>query len=406
MKRKILEPKDYKKLCDAVTQVVLLAALAIAFAVYVVAARATSNHSYEWIIIGVCFVLMWVLWFGLSWVLFHFCAWVLGKFFDPMDWPCAVWPNVDGEYTGVGTAGRIMSFAIRDGCGVQFLARRVVAVDVTGRDFEKMFFVSREVDCGACCLICYHKNGVKVLQQMGARHLGTRRSGGDVFELGRFIDVQHLYKKLLDVGEWVLLCGVKVDFPRVPQVWGYPGHPEAMDIYRILNRASLVICSGEADEVWQLCWDNGEISRRNYRAFVLKWPPDEWYMEHATQEYGVFSFITKAVGADKVAAVHEISGRPKDWRMYGLASRDWAQLARRAEKSGEVFFSLRVPAEQVLQAWRGGGCYVDVENAEEAHALSGDAGFSAMLDAIMPEGGCVLSCSHDAEYVYVWARGV
>lgn len=397
MKRKILERKDYKKLCDIVTTVFLLAALAIAFAVYVVATRATSNHPYEWIINGVCFVLMWVLWFGLAWVLGHFCAWVLGIFFDPMDWPCAVWPNADGEYKGAGTAGRIMSFAMRDGCGVQFLARRVAAVDVVGRDFEKMLFVSREVDCSACCLICYHKNAVKVLQQMGARHLGTRRSGGDVFELGRFIDVQHLYKKLLDVGEWVLLCGVKVDFPRVPQVWGYPGHPEAMDIYRILNRASLVICSGEADEVWQLCWDNGEISRRNYRAFVLK------SLQRARAP--LHSFFANAVGAEKVAAVHETSGKRKDWRMYGLASRDWAQLARRAEKSGEVFFSLRAPVEQVLQAWRSNDGYVDVESMDEAHSLSGDAGFSAMLDAIMPEGGCVLSCSHDAEYVYVWSYG-
>lgn len=396
MKRTILEPKDYKKLCDVVTLVVVLAALAIAFAVYVVATRATSNHSYKWIIDGVCFVLMWVLWFGLAWVLSHFCAWVLGKLFVPIDWPSMSWPNADEEYKCVGTAGRIMSSAIRDGCGVQFLARRVAAVDVVGMDFEKMLFVSREVDCGACCLICYHKNAVKVLQQMGARHLGTRRSGGEVFELGRFIDVQHLYKKLLDVGEWVLLCGVKVDFPRVPQVWGYPGHPEAMDIYRILNRASLVICSGEADEVWQLCWDNGETGTKNYRAFVLK------SLQKARAP--LHSFFANAVGAEKVAAVHETSGKRKDWRMYGLASRDWAHLARRAEKSGEVFFSLRAPAGRVLQAWRGGGCYVDAENAEEAHDLSGNAGFSAMLDAIMPEGGCVLSCSHDAEYVYVWAR--
>ena len=399
MKQKLLEPKDYKKLCDAVTMVFVLAALAIAFAVYVVAVRATSNHSYEWIINGVCFVLMWVLWFGLAWVLSHFCAWVLGIFFAPMEWPSLSWPSVgDGEYTGAGTAGRIMSFSMRDGRGVQFLARRVAAVDVAGMDFEKMLFVSREVDCGACCLICYHKNAVKVLQQMGARHLGTRRFGGDVFELGRFIDVQHLYKKLLDAGEWVLLCGVKVDFPRVPQVWGYPGHPEAMDIYRILNRASLVICSGEADEVWQLCWDNGETSKKNHRVLVLK------SLQRARAP--LYSFFANVVDAEKVAAVHETSGKRKDWRMYGLASRDWAQLARRAEKGGEVFFSLRAPAGQVLQAWRSNDWYVDVESADEAHGLSGDAGFSAMLDAIMPEGGCVLSCSHDAEYVYVWAHDV
>ena len=395
MKQKLLEPKDYKKLCDAVTMVVVLAALAIALAVYVVATRATSHHPYEWIIDGVCFVLMWALWFGLAWVLSHFCVWVLGKFFAPIDWPNVGWANVDGEYKGVGTAGRIMGSAIRDGCGVHFLARRVAAVEVAGRDFEKMLFVSREVDCGGCCLICYHKNAIKILQQMGARHLGTRRSGGEVFELGQFIDVQHLYKKLLDVGEWVLLCGVKVDFPRVPQLWGYPSHPEAMDIYRILNRASLVICSGEGDEIWRVCWDNGETGKKNYQVFVLK------SLQNACAP--LHSFFASAAGAEKVAVVHEISSRRKDWRMYGLASRDAVWLARRAEKSGEVLFSLRVSAQQALQAWREMG-YRD--SAESEHHFSGNAGFPGMLDAIMPEGGCVLSCSHDAEYVYVWAHDV
>ena len=211
------------------------------------------------------------------------------------------------------------------------------------------------------------------------------------------VDVEYLYKELLCFGDWTLLCGAQVWPPRLSQMQWYSYHPEKIDVIRIVNHASLVIFSDMDDEGWMLCWDDGGTGGKRCRAFVLK------NSLHARG--ALHHFLTKTVGVDNIAAVYETDRRSKGCAVYGVASRDWVQLARRAEKSGEVFFSLRAPAGQVLQAWRGGGCYVDVENAEEAHALSGDGGFPVMLDAIMPEGGCVLSCSHDAEYVYVWSYG-
>ena len=85
--------------------------------------------------------------------------------------------------------------------------------------------------------------------------------------------------------------------------------------------------------------------------------------------------------------------------MHGLASRDWAHLSRRAENSGRVFFSLRVDVQQVLQAWHEMGY---AESAESRQDFSDTPGFAAMLDIITPEGGCVVSPSHDAEFIYIW----
>ena len=307
------------------------------------------------------------------------------------------WGRMDGK--GMGAAGNIISTAAAAGSEVWFYPRRVAGFDMSYVDkADEIGFIRYGIAQGACCLLfdgsCDDAAATAALLKAGARHLED-----DIFVLDAAVDVEYLYKELLYLGRWTLLCGAQVWPPRLLQVRGYQEHPDKIDAVRIINHASLVINSWwEDDEDWMLCWDDGGMLGQRCRAFVLT---------NSLRERGALHhFLTRTVGTENVAAVHETDRRSKGWSVYGVASRDWAQLARRAEKSGEVFFSLRAPAEQVLQAWRGGGCYVDVENAEEAHALSGDGGFSTMLYAIMPEGGCVLSCSHDAEYVYVWAHDV
>ncbi len=393
MKRTPLEPKDYKKWLDAIDLVACCVAWVVMIAMLLVVIWHTRHYDYIAFIAVVLATAGQVLWIVTRFVLGGVCAWVFDTFFARM-----IWPTFSSEvYKGAGEAKHFIHLALRSGGGIRFLARRVAELDMQGVAREEKFaFLGGQIAQGGCCLICDSESNAEVLQRAGARHLE-----GALVELGKSADIhiQYLYEELLYKGAWEMLCGVGASFPRFPRACCFLSSPEEMDITRIVNQAKLFIASGPDDEYWWLCWENGETSKRDHQAFVLKWPPDEWCMEHSTQEHGVFSFITKAVGADKVAAVHEISGKRKDWRMHGLASRDWAHLSRRAENSGRVFFSLRVDVQQVLQAWHEMGY---AESAESRQDFSDTPGFAAMLDIITPEGGCVVSPSHDAEFIYIW----
>ncbi|MBQ9578518.1 MAG: hypothetical protein IJR28_03180 [Ottowia sp.] len=396
MRRKLLEPKDYRKLQDIWQPGTFIVSLGLYFVLLAITARIFPKSVF-WVSIGVFFL---VAAWHVTWLFL----------FDRIFEKARIERRMDGK--DVEMAGRVMALASA-GCGVQFLSHNAACVNISGLDAAAEFeFIRHEITQGASYLF-FDGDGdydSEVFQQRArVRHLG-----GGVFMVDASVDWNYLYKEGAGLveGGWALLCGVETETPHLPHGVDYSLHNEAMDITRIRNRARLLLYSFYDDAEWHLCWDDGgaDARTRRIKAFVLRNKPwEEWVAENpdmpTMEQEELHHFLTHTVGVDSVAAVHETDRRSKGCAVYGVASHDWAQLARRAEHSGEVFFSLRAPAGQVLQAWRSNDWYVDAENAEEAHALSGDGGFPVMLHAIMPEGGCVLSCSHDAEYVYVWSYG-
>ena len=263
MKRKILEPSDYKRLENAWTIGALIVFFCMFIALVAVLAGifypCTRPPWYAATLLGFLCVVV-------ALVIYAACFYIFEWIFEVAH---PEWCMDGAGYETAGEARYFMKSAVRSGGGMRFLTRRVADVDMSHVAAEGKFsFLQGQIAKGGCCIPCGNSEEAgNVLRHAGARHLG-----GGVFELGKAADMQYIYKNLLYEGVWVLLCGVTIDFPRVPQVWGYPDHPEAMDIIRIINRASLVISSGPDDADWRLCWgdDGTGANARRGNAVVLK----------------------------------------------------------------------------------------------------------------------------------------